>query len=735
MKKIIFNFFLLLFIFVTFLLIYLSTFGIETVRFNSLLIDQVQKKDKDINLELKKIKIKLDIKNFKVLILTQTPTIKYKNTNLPFSEIKLFFTVSSLIKSKPYLVRSVIESKMIKIEDFQKILIKTKPSNYKSFVLNRISKGKVKGLLDLSFTDELKVKNFDIEGRLDDTNIKLKDEIILKKVSLDFEAKNNLFLIKNLKANLDKINIENGKIDVINNEEIKVKGSFNSILSLESNDLKNILILNNYENFFKNKINIDGNLLNSFDFKLNKTLEMIDFNYGVKGVFSKSKIYFNNKIKNAFLEKEIENIEFSNSNLELKINKQEKLLKLDTSYKTNNFDNFEDLSILADLNKNESEVNIKLKTREIFILDLINYKSSKKNSSEIQTSLLINKKQIFFKNLEFVNDESKINIKKLKLNKNFELINVADIKVKTFQNKKKNNDFMISYGKIIKIKGDIFDSSNLIKNVTKDKNNNSLKSINKNIEINFNNIITKSLIPLKKFNLIGKIEKGSFVKISSKSDFTKDKHLDISLSIDKKTNLKTLEIFSDLARPLLEDYNFFKGINEGKLFLTSTFDESGSNSNLVIENFKVINAPAFATLLTVADLKGIADLLSGEGISFDVLEIKFNQDKKTLKVEEIYAIGSSISILMDGYVEKDTDLVSMRGTMVPAKNLNQLISKIPVLGDILVGKEIGEGIFGVSFKLKGPPDKIKTTINPVKTLTPRFITRALEKRKKRDKAN
>ena len=180
---------------------------------------------------------------------------------------------------------------------------------------------------------------------------------------------------------------------------------------------------------------------------------------------------------------------------------------------------------------------------------------------------------------------------------------------------------------------------------------------------------------------------------------------------------------------------FFKGINEGKLFLTSTFDESGSNSNLVIENFKVINAPAFATLLTVADLKGIADLLSGEGISFDVLEIKFNQDKKTLKVEEIYAIGSSISILMDGYVEKDTDLVSMRGTMVPAKNLNQLISKIPVLGDILVGKEIGEGIFGVSFKLKGPPDKIKTTINPVKTLTPRFITRALEKRKKRDKAN
>ena len=65
-----------------------------------------------------------------------------------------------------------------------------------------------------------------------------------------------------------------------------------------------------------------------------------------------------------------------------------------------------------------------------------------------------------------------------------------------------------------------------------------------------------------------------------------------------------------------------------------------------------------------------------------------------------------------------------------SKELNKLISKIPVLGEILIGKEVGEGIFGVSFKMKGLPGEIKTTVNPIKTLTPRFITRALEKRKK-----
>ena len=53
-----------------------------------------------------------------------------------------------------------------------------------------------------------------------------------------------------------------------------------------------------------------------------------------------------------------------------------------------------------------------------------------------------------------------------------------------------------------------------------------------------------------------------------------------------------------------------------------------------------------------------------------------------------------------------------------------------MVGDILIGKKIGEGVFGISFKVKGLPNELKTTVNPIKTLTPRFITRALENAKK-----
>jgi hypothetical protein len=84
---------------------------------------------------------------------------------------------------------------------------------------------------------------------------------------------------------------------------------------------------------------------------------------------------------------------------------------------------------------------------------------------------------------------------------------------------------------------------------------------------------------------------------------------------------------------------------------------------------------------------------------------------------------------MEGYVEKD-NIVSLRGTLVPATTINKTIGSIPLIGNILVGKKVGEGVFGVSFKIKGPPKDLETTVNPIKTLTPRFITRTLEKIKK-----
>ena len=196
---------------------------------------------------------------------------------------------------------------------------------------------------------------------------------------------------------------------------------------------------------------------------------------------------------------------------------------------------------------------------------------------------------------------------------------------------------------------------------------------------------------------------------------------------DKQSKKKYLEIYSDLTRPLLTEYSFFKGLTGGKLLYSAIIDGNNYKSKLKIEDFNVINAPGVIKLLSLADLSGLADIAKGEGLSFDVLDIDMEKNKDLLKLNEILALGPSISVIMEGY--QDSTVTSLRGNLIPAKTLNTMISKIPVLGNIIIPNEVGEGLFGISFKMKGPPGKIKTTINPIKTITPRFIQKIIEKKR------
>ena len=217
------------------------------------------------------------------------------------------------------------------------------------------------------------------------------------------------------------------------------------------------------------------------------------------------------------------------------------------------------------------------------------------------------------------------------------------------------------------------------------------------------------------------------IKANLNGNFSNNKKF--KFTINSVGNEKITTLYVDKAEPLVKRYKFIKGFDEGYLDFNSSkkFDES--ISQLKIYDFKLKELPALTKILTLASLQGIADILSGEGIRFEEFEMNFRNKGSLMTIDEIYAIGPAISILMEGYIEKNK-LVSLRGSLVPATTINKAIGTIPVLGKILVGSKTGEGVFGVSFKIKGSPKDLETTVNPIKTLTPRFITRTLEKIKK-----
>ena len=725
MKKTLYTLISIFIILISIGIFYLSFIGLETSKFNNIISSEIKKKDSAITIELKKILIKFDLKEFQIYLSTSKPLITYQNIDIPIEEVNIYSKIIPLLKSKVEISQANFVIKNFELKQIQIAALRIKPSNFKTYLLNNLKQGKLNELVGIiSLNNNYEIIDYKFNGSIEGVDVLLPKSHIVKDLNLNFAADKNLVLLNSINASYNGLKILNGSINLENKDEIFIKGKFDSKFNFNEQDI-NSFIKNKF--FLENKIITKGNLVHNFNLNLDQNYKLIKYDYILNGNIEESKINFNKSLKNQFLKKSIKTIQFTKTKIDAQINnKNENKLILDGSYNADEGD-FNKFKIESELNNKKYVVDFDVS--ENISIDFLNYTSDKNSKINVKSHFNFNNNDTNFKSISIHEGPNSIDINGLSINDKFEIKNLASVSVITFNEKKENNNFKINIKDKIIIGGSRFDATNLLKSINSQSKNNPLVNFTKEIEINLENLVTKSEIPINNFRLIGKIEKGKFINISAKSEFSKDKYLDISLKKDPN-NKKILEIYSDVPKALLADYKFFEGLKDGKLFFNSVIDEEGSVSKITIENFKVVKAPAFATLLTLADLGGVADLLSGEGMSFDILEISLNENKDVTKIEEILALGSSISVIMDGYTEKKTGLISLSGTLVPAKTLNSLVSKIPVVGNILVGDKVGEGVFGVSFKMKGLPGDVKTTVNPVKTLTPRFITRALEKMKK-----
>ena len=729
MKKFIYYFFFI-FIFLSILaIIYLSTIGIETSKINNLIINEIEKKEPEIKLELKKIKIKLNLKKIQLTLSTNNPKIIYQDVKIPITKIKVYSKINKMLDSKIEISQITFKIKKFKVQDLQKIATRIKPSNFKTYLLNNLEGGEVeKVLFDLNIDKKFKITNYKANGSIKKINATIGKKFTIKDISFNFKVDENLTLINSINTSYNGFLVSNGSIELQKKNNIKIKGRFNSQFNLNENQLSKLFTTAKV--LKKNKIKIQGTLLHEFNLKIDKSYKIIDYNYKSDGNILESSIILKNSFKNDFIKKSIKKISFKEIKLKINFNKKNKnFLTLDGLYSTNE-SNYKMFKVENNLNKIDQKYLIDFDLSENFFLEVINFRTNSKRKSNIKSELNFKNQKIIFKTIDFIEGKNSISINGLVLNSKNEIEKISAINLITFNNNKENNNFKINFKKKISITGKKYDASNLLKLLTEGNKKKIFKNFTSEVEIKLKNLITKSQIPLSNFNLIGVIKNGKFDKISAKSEFSDKKYLDITLKKDPNDK-KILEVYSDNPQALLADYKFFEGIKDGSLLYNSIIDETGSASRVIIENFKVTKAPAFATLLTLADLGGVADLLSGQGMSFDILEINLRDDINITTVDDILALGKSVSLHMEGYIEKKTGLISLNGTLVPAKTLNKLVSKIPVVGNILVGNKVGEGVFGVSFKIKGLPGKVKTTVNPVKTITPRFITRAIEKMQKK----
>ena len=727
MKKIIYNF-LLSIILIFFLFVgYFSFFGIETDKFNQQITNKVKSINNDIQFELKKVKLILEPLKIRIKVKTLGPKIKSNNETLNIESIETHISLKSLIDGKFALTSLDISTNSLKVKKLISFIRGVEKDTRLLILENFIKEGFLIADIKINFDDSGNIKdNYTIKGFIKNGKIELFKEHSLDKINFIFNLNNKLIELKQLELKYNKIDLFFNELEVKkNNKSFKVRGKIED---------KNFIF---DEKFIKNQIindlngvkKVDLNLDCDFSFQIDNKFKLD--NLKIESKASINQLLFQNNLKiNQFFPNTQEIIELTNHKLEFKYDKKEYLIKGKGNILFQK--EYDEINYLFqnknDLLKFETSLEI---IKNPLRIDFLNFEKTEKNKTIINIkgikkqnnyteifsfSLKDKTNKIIFENL-FLNKENKLRSFK---NAYFDYLDKENQKnIFNFQNKK--SKYLLT--------GKFYNASGIIEKLLSVEKEMDLNFLEKKFvfEVNIDKVLLDKETIINSF--IGNLSlRNNEIKNANLKAYFKDGK-EFKFTVNSNSKEKTTTFISEYAKPFIKKYKFIQGFEGGILDYYSTKKNGKSQSTLKIYEFKLRELPVLTKVLSLASLQGIADLLTGEGIRFDEFEMTYQNKKSVITIDEIYAIGPAISVMIEGYIEKKK-LISLRGTLVPATTLNKVIGSIPLFGQILVGSKTGEGVFGVSFKIKGPPNDLETTVNPIKTLTPRFITRTLEKIKK-----
>ena len=720
-----------IFLFLLLLISYLSFFGIKTEVFNNEIKDSLSKINKEVKININEVSYLLNPLNFNLDITTENSEVLLKKHQLDLEKVKLNVSIKSLFNKKLLINKIKLSTKEIKLKNLI-IPLREIYNSPQLFILNQIVKeGNIAIDVNINFDSQGKIKDdYQIKGFINKAKIDLLNKFTIKDLNFLFTVNKKKYELSKITSLLNEIKFSSPFIEIEPNEDsYLIKGKILSKdLKLESKDLENI---------FKNKTNdfhfkkTDFSFESFFSLNINNRLKIDNLSIKSNLNLDKAKIVEKRVNFKPYFLNSSDEIDFNNHKINIDYNKDQLIIegngKVSFSGKTDQVV----YKFIKNDNKISFDTSLNIKNNPLIIKFLDYKKKEGVDSTILAKGQIENNGSIKFDLISLKENSNLILINNLNLSKTFKIIDIDLAKIEYKNNKNYLNRYNLKkINSNYIIKGDSLDLSKIINNIM-DTNDNSLNIFNNfNSKIDVN--IKKTFIDETNYinNLSGfiKFKNNKVDNLKLNSFFSNNKKISLTINTNKALETST-QLIADYPKPLIKRYDFIKGFEEGYLVFNSIKKDNESNSVLIIDNFKIQKVPIFAKILSLASLQGIADVLTGEGIRFTNFEMRFSNKKDLTTIEEIYAIGPAVSILMDGYIESKK-LVSLRGTLVPATTINRNIASIPIIGDLLIGDKVGEGVFGVSFKIKGPPKDLSTTVNPIKTLTPRFITRTLEKLKK-----
>ncbi|WP_246206981.1 DUF3971 domain-containing protein [Methylocystis heyeri] len=181
-----------------------------------------------------------------------------------------------------------------------------------------------------------------------------------------------------------------------------------------------------------------------------------------------------------------------------------------------------------------------------------------------------------------------------------------------------------------------------------------------------------------------------------------------------------IEISTADGGALLSFLDLYGRMDSGMLGARIQLGQGRSDGVVTIRDFYLKNEPAMRQLMSqgasrVDDKGGFR--FDPESVRVQRLQAGFMWSGGRLSLRDGIMSGPEMGLSFDGYIDMSRETVDIGGSYVPVYGLNNLVSNIPVFGQILTGGA-HEGIFALNYRVTGALGSPTVRVNPLSALTP-----------------
>jgi hypothetical protein len=112
-------------------------------------------------------------------------------------------------------------------------------------------------------------------------------------------------------------------------------------------------------------------------------------------------------------------------------------------------------------------------------------------------------------------------------------------------------------------------------------------------------------------------------------------------------------------------------------------------------------------------------------LQFDRMRVPFSVGEGRFVLHDAAINGPVLGATMRGTIDFNSERINLSGTYVPFYGLNGALGLVPILGDLLISRD-GEGLFGITFAVKGPTSRPDVLVNPMSMVAPGFLRQLFE---------